>query len=277
MNDLNLFNDIAATLRQLADQLEQVAQAGPQRGAAASSPKKSQPLSVEAALAARDVRTRSIAAVGRGEQALFPVAMHIASTYPRCAPLLAAIKRAQGTTRGVSLDLKKQSQADVSAITTLGTLASRAQLLPDYKYRPSPTKVLTCSAPVTPLAIRFFTGGWLELHAFAALEGVANDAGWRIEPRVNITLPNEDQFELDIAMAGPKGKLIWLEAKTGNNFAALLPKYRSMTKVLGTGESHAFLLAPELTGSPLEVAAASAGMTPVTLEDFVDVISGRLG
>lgn len=298
-----VYQEIAATLRQLAGHFEQLAARGGAPAFAATfdaSPSGTRATSVgtacigssgpggepsvdlpqvptiEAALAALGIQVQFVPEVGAGEEALAPMAAHIANTWPRCVPLLSALKRAQGTTHGVRLDLKKHSQLDISAITTLGSLGARAQLLPGYRYRSAPVKALYCGAPVTPMAIRFFTGGWLELHAYAELAGVAQEAGWRIEPRVNVMLPNEDQFELDIAMVGPSGQIVWLEAKTGNGFANLMPKYRHLTKTLGTGPRYAFLLAPELSDSELTVAATSASMTPVTLEDFVDVITGRL-
>jgi hypothetical protein len=231
---------------------------------------------VERFLHARGVSLVATRAPGAVELALLPLAQHIASTHPRCEPLIHAVKRVQGTARPVRLNLCDLPQEHVAAMTQLGAQAARAQLLPGYRYRKSPVREIVSRPPKTPEAIAFFTGQWLEIHLFDVAVHLATAAGWELACGVIVRLPDNDRFELDLVAAAPDGRALVVEAKTTDSFADDVPKFRRLTQVLGLAPEDAMLVAPSLDEWSLIAAATQAGMTAVRLDMAARALQARI-
>jgi hypothetical protein len=262
------FSDIALHLRALADLIEselgtggsaELAQLGPALPASAST------VLLDACLETRGLVCHGTRPPTAGDLALVPLAQHIASTWPRCEALLQAVKRAQGTARVIRLHLDGATQEEVAALTTLGNLAARAQLLPRYRYARSPVRELVARPPRTPEAIAFFTGRWLELVAFDTVARAATAKGWEVHAGVLVGMGDGDRLEIDCLACAPDGRLLFLEAKSGDRFGDDLPKLRRLADALRLPPTAALLLAPGLDERSLVAAASQAGMSPAAL------------
>jgi len=193
--------------------------------------------------------------------------------------LIKAIKRAQSSRSALSLSLRDQPQEVIADVTLVASMASKAGLLPNYKYLRSPQYRLFCDAPVSPIAINFFTGQWLELFALQAVREAEAAFGVDTHPvaGVHVELPNGDQFELDLVFT-VDGRLVWVEAKTTDDFAGLLPKYKTISQALCRSERDAILLWSGFErGDALQATrGALARMTLCSPDGFPDYVAGLL-
>jgi hypothetical protein len=270
------FSDIASHLRALADLIESELGAGASVDLSQhppAPPASTTTAFLDACFAERGLLCHATRPPTPGDLALIPLAQHIASTWPRCEALLQSVKRAQGTTRVIRLKLDGATQEEVAALTTLGNLAARAQLLPRYRYARSPVRELVARPPRTPEAIAFFTGRWLELVAFDVLARTATAKGWEVHAGVLVGLPDGDRLEIDCLACAPDGRLLFLEAKSGDRFGDDLPKLRRLVDALRVPPTAALLLAPGLDERSLIAAASQAGMSPAALSTLGSVVS----
>ncbi len=195
----------------------------------------------------------------------------IANKYDNVVELVRRIRHAQATRGTVRLDLRDQRQDVIADVTLLCDLAHKAGLLTDYCYRRTPYRRLSAVPSPTPLAIRFFGGGWLELHVRRTLldlleaRGAAVDRGAVFGARVR--LPDGDEFELD-AFAVVGDTRIWIEAKSGHDFVP--EKYARIRRRLCRPSDHALLLWADHRGDDAiaAVRGAVADMTLCGLADF---------
>ncbi len=206
------------------------------------------------------------------ERGLLALASQMAKKYESIKPLLQRIKRAQSSGETITMKLASADQQQVNDITQMARLAHEAGLLPSFHYAKSPVYQLRCAAPNSPVAINFFTGEWLELYAYAALLDAAAEAGWTPDAllRAQVRLPNGDEFDLDLCFLTPAGQLVWVEAKTGNDFAQLLPKYARIAQQLALSQDHAWLLWADFDAdNPMQATRALvSGMRLVPLDAF---------
>ncbi|RME86293.1 MAG: hypothetical protein D6771_02095, partial [Zetaproteobacteria bacterium] len=137
---------------------------------------------VLALLEAKKVTVKSVRALSEEEQGLRMLARMIGERFHHVRPLIDKIKKAQSSRKSVILDLASASPEAIASITQVATMANMAGLLPNYRYRRSPIRRLSAGAPVSPLAINFFTGQWLELYALHVLEEVADRLGMDVQP-----------------------------------------------------------------------------------------------
>jgi hypothetical protein len=189
------------------------------------------------------------------------------------------IKRAQSSRRPISLDLSGSSQEAIADITLVAKMANQAGLLPNYRYLKSPRYKLFADAPVSPLAINFFNGQWLELYALKIVCDAATEFGLQLYPlyHVQIALPNGDQFDLDVVFV-VGSSLVWVEAKTGDDFERLLPKYKVISELICASPDHAILLwsGYEKSNAMLSARGAIARMTLCTPDDFPGYVNHLL-
>jgi len=91
---------------------------------------------------------------------------------------------------------------------------------------------------------------------------------------VDVVLPNGDQFDLDLLFC-VDGRLIWVEAKTSDDFSRHLPKYRQISSLLCDSEADAVLLWTRFDGNdPLLATRGSlARMTLCGPGDFPDYVA----
>ncbi len=224
---------------------------------------------------AAGLRVKAVVAGGRIDPELAKLARLIAGKYPNLAPLIDAIKRAQSTREMIHMDLKPYPPQQIADITLLVDLAHKAKLLPAFKYRKSPVCELYCAPPVDPRAIAFFTGEWLEIFAETALANCQHLVAAPIVQlrRIQVTLPEGDDFELDL-VALVNGRLLWIEAKTNHDFAQRLPILHRTSARLCARPEDAILLCARPDSVRFEGAlAVQARMALCTLDSLAAHLS----
>ncbi len=229
-------------------------------------------------LEAAGLRVKAVVAGGRIDPELAKLARLIADKYPNLVPLIDAIKRAQSTREMIHMDLKPYPAQQIADITLLVDLAHKAELLPAFKYRKSPVRELYCAPPVDPRAISFFTGEWLEIYAETALASCQHLAAAPILHlrRIQVTLPEGDDFELDL-VALVNDRLLWIEAKTTNGFARRLPTLRRTSTHLCDQPEDAILLCAHKEALRFaDALAVQARMALCTPDSLADHLRGRI-
>lgn len=230
-------------------------------------------------LSEKGIGIRRIGDVSAEEEGLLTLARVMGRKASTIVPLVKAIKRAQSSRSALSLSLRDQPQEVIADVTLVASMASKAGLLPNYKYLKSPQYRLFCEAPVSPVAINFFTGQWLELFALQTVREAEAAFGVDTHPvaGVHVELPNGDQFELDLVFT-VDGRLVWVEAKTTDDFAGLLPKYKAISQSLCRSERDAILLWSGFErGDVLQsTRGALARMTLCSPDGFPEYVAGLL-
>ena len=194
-------------------------------------------------LAQRDITVRGSLQFNDNEQGLLTLAHVIGRKYATVERLLHKIKQAQSSRRHISMDLSRLPQQQIADITLVAHLAHKAGLLTGHQYTKSPRYRLQLDAPRDPMAINFFTGQWLELFVAKIVESQREtfDGDFRAAYRIVVSLPNGDQFDLDAVLAIGQ-RLIWVEAKTTDDFTRHLRKYRHVSRLLCESSRDAILL-----------------------------------
>ena len=191
----------------------------------------------------RGVKIKSTNQLIAEEEGLLTLAGIMGMKYDTIRPLLHHIKRAQSSGRRIFLNLKDEPQENIADITLVANLSHKAGLLPSYKYVKSPQYKLYCEPPISPIAINFFTGHWLELYALRVVRDIEAKSATDLSAvsGVHIELPNGDQFDLDLIFS-VADRLIWVEAKTADDFSGLLPKYKRISELLCATDEDAIIL-----------------------------------
>jgi hypothetical protein len=224
----------------------------------------------------KGVTIRHIGQVPPEAEGLLTLAGMMGQKIETIRPFLDQVKRAQSSRRRILMDLSRKSQDAISDITLIANLANKAGLLPNYWYSRSPRYKLSVDAPVSPIAINFFNGQWLELYALKTIFEIEEKSGAKLCPlsQVQVELPNGDQFDLDLVFT-VDGRLVWVEAKTTDDFERLLPKYKAISKLLCESPRDAILLWSNYSNdnSLLTTRGALARMTLCAPKDFPPYIS----
>ncbi len=218
------------------------------------------------------IEVRKVLEISEEEQALLMLSRLIAERYPLVRPFLQRVKRHQGDGSPFQMSLANAAQEEVGAITQLATLAHQAGLLAEYTYWRSPRRLLRAAPSRHGLAINFFTGSWLELYIMQVVEQIlreAGDADAGCVFRAQVVFPNGDQFDLD-AFLVVHGRRIWIEAKTGDDFADKLPKYARLRPRLCQQREEALLVCADMqSGDPMAAMRGRlAEMQLCGLDDF---------
>ncbi len=224
----------------------------------------------------KGVTIKSVGSAFTEAEGLLKLAGIMGQKHATIKPFIDQIKRAQSSRRRIVMDLSKQSQESISDITLVADLTNKAGLLPNYRYSKSPLYRLSSDAPVSPIAINFFTGQWLEFFALKVIRNVELQCEVNLWPlsQVHVLLPNGDQFELDLVFT-VNGKLVWVEAKTTDDFERLLPKYKAISELICESSAHAILLWLNYIGDNvlLSTRGAIARMTLCGLDEFSNYVN----
>ncbi len=238
--------------------------------------------SVQEYLAKKNIEVVNVLEVSEEEKALLTLADVVFKKYHNVREFLYKLKRFQGKGVSVYMDLNGKSQEEISDITLLANLAHKAGLLPRYHYKRSPYYKLYCDPPATPLGINFFTGEWLELAAYSIIQELMGNYQSRISmdllSRAQIRLPNDDQFDLDICLLVGDDDLVWVEAKTTEEYNYQLPKYSNISKLICKDRSHSILLCSEFIDNDEYAAlkAKQANMTASSINEFEGMVQSIL-
>jgi hypothetical protein len=231
-------------------------------------------------LKAKGITIRNVGLVPSEAEGLLTLAGLMGRKFRTVKPLLDQIKRAQSSRRAISIDLSKLPQDAVADITLVANLANRAGLLPNYRYLKSPRYKLFSDAPVSPLAINFFTGQWLELYALKTVRETSTKYGLDLCPlsHVQVELPNNDQFDLDLVCT-LGSRIVWVEAKTSDDFERFLPKYKAVSSLICESPRDAILLwsSYESSDTILSARGVLARMTLCAPDEFPVYIAHLVG
>jgi hypothetical protein len=215
--------------------------------------------------------------VGQEHEGLLALSGVMGQKIETIRPLLDQIKRSQASRKRLFLNLQGQPQESIADITLFALQANKAGLLPNYRYLRSPQYKLSADSPISPTAINFFTGQWLELYALKTAYEIEAKSGRKLCPlsQVQVQLPNGDQFDLDLVFT-VNGRLVWVEAKTTDSFERLLPKYKVISELICDSPMDAILLwlNYDSGNSLLATRGMLAKMTLCDLKEFPSYISG---
>lgn len=121
-----------------------------------------------------------------------------------------------------------------------------------------------------PGALNFFSGSWLERYLEESLRkaqpGVAE-----VQRSVQVSLPTGEDFELDIVAKDRSGRLLWVEAKTGE-YTGSIPKYARVRRVLDLPANRAILVLPEVSATVCESLRTQYGLWTVNLDGWTELV-----
>ncbi|MEJ5170141.1 MAG: hypothetical protein WHU10_04060 [Fimbriimonadales bacterium] len=88
---------------------------------------------------------------------------------------------------------------------------------------------------------------------------------------VQVTLPTGEDFELDLVAKDKAGRLLWIEAKTGE-YSGFLPKYARIRNLLGLPVDRAVLVLPEVHGDVCRNLRSQFGLWAVNIEQWEEFV-----
>lgn len=231
---------------------------------------------LEPFLNSRGIRIKVRPADDAADQVIDSLSLYLGERYYALSSLLTKIKRAMQTGMPITESLKGRSQQDVSSACQFCTRLHEVAFLEHYQYFRSPTYLIKAKTTTLPRAQRFFSGQWLErfilqkvkcVHAQIASEITGE---LRFEHIINpqITLPNGDDFELDILAAiGPS--IYWIEAKSGD-YQQHVNKYSKFARLLGLDFDHSIMVLTDMPHDRCEALSSLFSMTVCNLQTFED-------
>ena len=141
------------------------------------------------------------------------------------------IRRNLSTGGKFTVNLSSRSQEDIANATQFCALLHRYAFLSSYRYEKY-AKTIYAAPQRAGSVINFFTGGWFERFIFlkvcAFLSQNELEHVFLVNPQVS--LPNEDDFELDLLFL-VRNEPLWIECKTGN-YQAYVARYSDMRPML---------------------------------------------
>jgi hypothetical protein len=206
------------------------------------------------------------------------LSLYLGERYDALSSLLGKIKRAMQTGMPITESLKGRPQQDVSSACQFCTRLHEVAFLEEYHYFRSPTYLIKAKTTTLPRAQRFFGGQWLErfilqkvkaVHAQVASE-VSGTLSFEYLINPQITLPNGDDFELDI-LAAIGSSIYWIEAKSGD-YQQHVSKYSKFARLLGLDCEHSFMVLTDLPDDRCDALSSLFSMTVCNLQTFEETL-----
>lgn len=208
------------------------------------------------------------------DQVIDSLSLYLGERYDALSSLLGKIKRAMQNGMPITESLKGRPQQDVSSACQFCTRLYEVAFLEQYQYFRSPTYLIKAKTTTLPKAQRFLGGQWLErfilqkvkaVHAQVASE-VTGELGFEYLINPQITLPNGDDFELDI-LAAIGSSIYWIEAKSGD-YQQHVSKYSKFARLLGLDFEHSFMVLTDLPDDRCDALSSLFSMTVCNLQTF---------
>ncbi|MDW8265311.1 MAG: hypothetical protein RMJ52_08255 [Gemmataceae bacterium] len=229
---------------------------------------------LEAFLNSRGIRIKVRPADDAADQIIDSLSLYLGEHYDALSGLLGKIKRAMQTGMPITESLKGRSQHDVSSACQFCTRLYEVAFLEQYQYFRSPTYLIKAKTTTLPKAQRFFGGQWLERFILQKVKAVhgqissevtgKHEFEYLINPQ--ITLPNGDDFELDILTAIGQ-HIYWIEAKSGD-YQQHVAKYSKFARLLGLGFDHSFMVLTDVPDDRCDALSSLFSMSVCTLRTF---------
>jgi hypothetical protein len=238
------------------------------------SPSAPPPSILEPFLNSKGIRIKVRPADDAADQVIDSLSLYLGERYDALSDLLGKIKRAMQTGMPITESLKGRPQQDVSSACQFCTRLHEVAFLEQYQYFRSPTYLIKAKTTTLPKAQRFFGGQWLErlilqkvkaVHAQVASE-VTEELGFEYLINPQITLPNGDDFELDILTA-MGSSIYWIEAKSGD-YQQHVAKYSKFARLLGLDFDHSFMVLVDVPDTRCDALSSLFSMTVCTLRSF---------
>lgn len=277
-----LLERIAVALERLAGQVNHRgsfadgphSRANAEEGAVDASPPNSGPAPpsiLEPFLNSKGIQIKVRPADDAADQVIDSLSLYLGERYDALSGLLGKIKRAMQTGMPITESLKSRPQQDVSSACQFCTRLHEVAFLEQYQYFRSPTYLIKAKTTTLPKAQRFFGGQWLErfilqkvkaVHAQVASE-VTGELGFEYLINPQITLPNGDDFELDI-LAAMGSFVYWIEAKSGD-YQQHVGKYSKFARLLGLDFEHSLMVLTDVPDSRCDALSSLFSMTVCNL------------
>jgi len=223
---------------------------------------------LEPFLNAKGIKIKVLPAEDPADQIIDSLSLYLGERYDALSNLLAKIKRAMQTGMPITESLKDRSQQDVSSACQFCTRLHEVAFLEQYQYFRSPTYLIKAKTTTLPKAQRFFGGQWLERFILQKVKSVYAQVAAEITGKLSfeylinpqITLPNGDDFELDIITA-IGSHVYWIEAKSGD-YQQHAAKYSKFARLLGLDYEHSLMV---LTDVPNDRCSALSSLFSMTV------------
>lgn len=238
---------------------------------------------LEAFLSGHGIKIKKLPKAHPADETLDRLAMAMGDHFELMSPVLNMIKRAMQNGAGFQYRMAKLPQASVAVITQQCKEWHRMAFLHDYFYERSPVFTIHAKASTLSSAMTFFSGQWLERfingHVRRCVAKLQAELGRHIPletlSNAHITLPNGDDFELDLILNCGPGLVFWIEGKTGD-YQRYVQKYSKFAKTIGLTSTHSFIVLTEVRSDECSTLSSLFGMTVCTPENFETAFSDVL-
>jgi len=232
------------------------------------------PSILEPFLSSKGIRIKVRPADDAADHIIDSLSLYLGERYDALSGLLAKIKRAMQNGAPITESLKGRPQQDVSTACQFCTLLHDVAFLEQYQYLRSPTYLIRAKTTTLPKAQRFFGGQWLERFILQKVKAVyaqvssevTEELGFEYLINPQITLPNGDDFELDI-LAAIGSSIYWIEAKSGD-YQQHVAKYSKFARLLGLDFDHSFMVLTDVPDARCDALSSLFSMTVCTLRTF---------
>lgn len=232
------------------------------------------PSILEPFLDSKKIRIKVRATDDAADQVIDSLSLFLGERYDALSALLGKIKRNMQTGMSITVSLKNRSQQDVSSACQFCKRLHEVAFLEQYQYLRSPTYLIKAKTTTLPKAQRFFGGQWLERFTLQKIKAIHAQVGSEATARLGfeylinpqVTLPNGDDFELDILAAiGPH--IYWIEAKSGD-YQQHVAKYSKFARLIGLDFDHSFMVLTDIPDDRCDALSSLFSMTVCTLRTF---------
>lgn len=238
---------------------------------------------LEAFLNGHGIKIKKLPKAHPADETLDRLAMAMGDHFEVMSPVLNMIKRAMHNGAGFQYRMAKLPQASVGIITQQCKEWHRMAFLHDYFYERSPIFTIHAKASTLSSAMTFFSGQWLERfitgHVRRCVAKLQAELGRHIPletlSNAHITLPNGDDFELDLILNCGPGLVFWVEGKTGD-YQRYVQKYSKFAKTIGLSSARSFIVLTEVRSDECSTLSSLFGMTVCTPENFETAFSNVL-
>lgn len=222
----------------------------------------------------KKIQVKSIPDEGDEDEVLDKIAVFMGVRYELIEKFYRRIKSNISLGKSFRMNLKNETQDEVSAVCQLATRLHRIAFLEEYNYQNSPKFLLHARPSKIPKAINFFTGQWLERfiksQVIELIETVSEESHYAYLLNPKIVLPNGDDFELDVIFS-INGKIFWFEGKTGD-YQRHVNKYSRISSLLDLDKEHSFMVLTNISESSARDLSLLFNMTVVSVEKFSGVL-----
>lgn len=231
-------------------------------------------LILEPFLNSRGIRIKCWPVEDAADNVIDSLSFFLGDHYDALSSLLSKIKRAMQAGMPITENLKGRTQQDINDICQFCTRLHEVAFLEQYQYYRSPTYTIKAKTTTLSKAQRFFSGQWLERFILQKVKAIHSliaseiPGGLWFEYLINpqITLPNGDNFELDI-LAAIGSSIYWIEAKSGD-YQQHVSKYSKFARLIGLDFEHSIMVLTDLPEDRCEALSLLFSMTVCNLRTF---------